>query len=117
MVIWFLMVALNVLELILQKAHQHQITINPAVIQSTGRNKYISWLVALVGFTLPLSFAYQKSFQPDSFCLMNRQEPICKRNWKELSPEIDCFVLAATPNSSIEIYLTSFSGIVNTGWF
>ena len=115
-VVWFLLVSLNLLELILQKAHQDQTT-TEAVIQSTGRNKYISWLIALLGFTLPLMLAYKKSFEPDSFCLMNRQEPICKRKWEELSPKIDCFDLAAKPNSLIKIYLTSFSGVVETGWF
>jgi len=48
---------------------------------------------------------------------MNRQEPICKRNWKELSSEIDCIELSAKPNSSIEIYLTSFSAVIKTGPF
>jgi len=116
-VLWFLLVSLNLVELFLQKEHQHQSPTDPAVNQSTGRNKYISWLIALLGFTLPLGYMYQKSFQPDLFCLMNRQEPICKRNWEELSRNIDCFELAAKPNSSIKIYLTSLSGFVETGWF
>ena len=116
-VVWFLLVSLNLFELILQKAHQDQSTTDQAVIQSTGRNTYISWLIAFLGFALPLGYVYHKSFLLDSFCLMNRHEPICKLNWKKLSSQIDCFELASKPDSSITMYLTSLSGFIETGWF
>ena len=116
-VLWFLLVSLNLLELILQKAHRNQSDIISALIQSTRRNKNISLLFALLGFTIPIMFLYQNNFRKDSFCLMNRQEAICQRNWKDLSPDLDCFELAAKPNSTIEASISNFTAIINSGWF
>ena len=116
-VLWFLLVSLNLLELTLQKAHRDRTDVNLALIQSTGRNKNISLLFALLGFTIPIMFLYQKNFRKDSFCLMNRQEAICQRNWKDLSPDLDCFELAAKPNSSIEAFNNMFTAVIKSGWF
>ena len=122
-VLWFLLVSLNVLELILQKAHHDQSAIDLAVIHSSGKckdfmNKYkeiISLLFGLVAFTLPIMLLYHQNFQTQSFCLMNSQEPICQNNWKALS--LDCLELANKPNSSIKSFISSFSAVIKSGWF
>ena len=126
-VLWFLMVSLNLLELFLQTTHTDQIEINPSiiVISSTGRclekitkfKESISLLFAVVGFTLPIIFLYRQNFRMDLFCLMNKQEPICRKNWKELSSDLDCFKLATKPNSSIEAFNSGLSAIMKSGWF
>ena len=126
-VLWFLLVSLNMLELALQTTDPDQIEIKPSiiVIPSTGRcidiiTKFkdsISLLFAVVGFTVPIILLYRQNFRKDSFCLMNKQEPICQNNWEELSSDLDCFKLATKPNSSIEAFDSGFSAIMKSGWF
>jgi len=116
-VLWFVLVSLNLLELILQKADQDQSDIDLAVLQSTERNKYISLLFAVVAFTLPIIFLYYQNFQKQSFCLMNSQEPICQNNWKDLSLELDCLELAKNTNSTLEVTISSVSAVFKSGWF
>ena len=119
--LWLLLVSLNLLELILQKAHQDQ----SAIDQLSGKctdimNKYkdiISLLFALVAFTLPIILLYYQNFQKQSFCIMNTQEPICQNNWQDLSLEIDCLELAKKNNSPIKISISSLSAFMQLGWF
>ena len=124
-VLWFLLVSLNLLEIILQKAHQDESAIDLAVIRSSGKcsdiinkyKEYISLLFALVAFTLPIILLYYQNFQKQSFCIMNTQEPICQNNWQDLSFELDCLELANKPNSSIKAYIGQFSAVFESGWF
>ena len=117
LVLWFVLVSFSLLELILQKADPDQTDIDLAASQSTGRTKYISLLFALVAFTLPIIFLYSQNFQKQSFCLMNSQEPICQKNWKDLSGELDCLELAKKTNSTLEVSMSNFSAFFISGWF
>ena len=114
-IVWFLLVCLNLLEIILQTIHGHEKITDPSIIKSIGRNKYISWFIAVFGFTLPIALFYYQNFQNQSFCLMNRQEPICQQNWEDLSSDIDCLELATKPNSSVEAIISEFSGMLESG--
>ena len=75
-VLWFLLVFLNLLELILQKAYRDPTDTDSTAIETTGKcdkvikqcKAYIPLLFAIVGFAVPIILLYQQRFQKDSFC-------------------------------------------------
>ena len=108
---WLAIVSLDIVMLILMRNSETKSIENKRIIDR------MRWahLVAVLLFATPLLFLYSNNFKLDTFCIMNKNEQICKNNWSTLKRKIDCLTMGRRKNPTIKSFIDDIGGYITIG--